>query len=155
MPILWNSSIVQMYSSRVLDKGPSCMMRFKKNYISTGENHTRKEITGQSLDVTARRRNGNSSFFTQFQTGKSCLWFFSWYRRTTVTRTLKGNEKQFKLARFRVIGIDCKIQFATLNLIDTNFSALRCIVKCKFAIGEKQRLHCIFCDLVLSLLQII
>ena len=80
---------------------------------------------------------------------------FYTFSRTPVTRTLKGNEKQFKLARFRVIGIDCKIQFPMLNLIDTDFSALQCIVKSKFSIGEKQRLHCIFCDLVSSLLQII
>ena len=46
---------------------------------------------------------------------------FSTCSRTSVTRTLKGNEKQFKLARSRVIGIDCKIQFAMLNLIDTDF----------------------------------
>ena len=53
---------------------------------------------------------------------------FSTQSRTPVTRTLRGNEKrQFTLARFRVIGIDCKIQFAMLNLIDTDFSALQCI----------------------------
>jgi len=53
---------------------------------------------------------------------------FSTFSGTPVTRTLKGNEKQFKLARFRVIGIDLgKIQFAMLNFIDTDFSALQCI----------------------------
>ena len=82
---------------------------------------------------------------------------FSTYSRTPVTRTLRGNEKrQFKLARFRVIGIDCKIQFAMLNLIDTDFQHFsESVVKCKFSIGEKQRLHCIFCDLVLSLLHML
>ena len=30
------------------------------------------------------------------------------YSRTLVTRTLKGNEKQFEVARVRVIGVDWK-----------------------------------------------
>ena len=34
----------------------------------------------------------------------------------TVTRTLKGNEKQFELARIRVNGFDCKTQFAILKI---------------------------------------
>ena len=39
------------------------------------------------------------------------------YSRTPVTRTLKGNEKQVELARVQVIGVDWKIQFATLQLL--------------------------------------
>ena len=39
------------------------------------------------------------------------------HSRTPVTRTLKGNEKQSKLARVQVIGVDWKIQFATLQLL--------------------------------------
>ena len=42
------------------------------------------------------------------------------YTRTPLTRTLKGNEKQFELARVRVIGVDWKKknkkQFAVLQL---------------------------------------
>ena len=34
------------------------------------------------------------------------------YSRAPVTRTLKGNEKQFELAGVWVIGVDRKIQFA-------------------------------------------
>ena len=33
------------------------------------------------------------------------------YSRTPVTRTLKGNEKQFELAEVRVIGVDCLLIF--------------------------------------------
>ena len=55
------------------------------------------------------------------------------YSRTPVTRTLKGNQKQFELARVWVTGVDCKIQFARLK-IDSYwfFSALQCMVQCKF-----------------------
>ena len=41
------------------------------------------------------------------------------YSRIQVTRILKGNEKQqkkFELARFLVIGVDLKIQFAMLKM---------------------------------------
>ena len=31
------------------------------------------------------------------------------FSRTTVPRTLKGNEKQFELAEVRVVGVDRKI----------------------------------------------
>ena len=154
MSILWNSSIVHMYSSSVLDKRPSWCRDSRRITYPQVRTVQEKKLLDRSLDVTSRKRNGNSIFWRNFKLVR-IVYDFSTYSRTPVTRTLKGNEKQFKLARFRVIGIDCKIQFAMLNLIDTNFSALRCIVKCKFAIGEKQRLHFIFCDLVLSLLQII
>ena len=40
------------------------------------------------------------------------------YSRNLVTRTLKGNKKQFELARVRVIGVDWIIQFAML-IIDS------------------------------------
>ena len=43
----------------------------------------------------------------------------SMYSRIPVTRILKGNEKQqekFELARFLVIGVDLKIQFAMLKM---------------------------------------
>ena len=36
------------------------------------------------------------------------------YSRTPVTRTVKGNEKLFELAGFRVIGVDLNIQFSRL-----------------------------------------
>ena len=39
------------------------------------------------------------------------------YSRTPVTRTLKGNEKLFELAGFRVIGVDLNIQFSRLIII--------------------------------------
>ena len=73
-----------------------------------------------------------------------------------LTRALKGNAKQFEFkrsslctaaphlkkigfflggggctqakAKVRVIGFDCKIQFAILKLIVTDFSAIQCIV---------------------------
>ena len=74
-----------------------------------------------------------------------------------LTRALKGNGKQFEFkrsslctaaphlkkksdffevrggctqakAKVRVIGFDCKIQFAILKLIVTDFSAIQCIV---------------------------
>ena len=61
-----------------------------------------------SLNIISRSRNSPSQkerLLTPFQNS-----------RTPVTRTLKGNEKQFELqlelARVRVIGVDCKIQFA-------------------------------------------
>ena len=37
-----------------------------------------------------------------------------YYSRTPVTQTLKGNEKLFELAGFRVIGVDENIQFSRL-----------------------------------------
>ena len=45
-----------------------------------------------------------------------CLYKYSMYSRTPITRTLKGNEKQFELARIRVIGVDWKIQYAMLEI---------------------------------------
>ena len=45
-----------------------------------------------------------------------CLYKYSKYSRTPTTRTLKGNEKQFELARVRVIGVDWKIQYAMLEI---------------------------------------
>ena len=45
-----------------------------------------------------------------------CLYKYSKYNRTPISRTLKGNEKQFELARVRVIGVDWKIQYAMLEI---------------------------------------
>ena len=41
---------------------------------------------------------------------------YSENNRIPVTRTLRGNEKQFELARVRVIGVDWKIQYAMLEI---------------------------------------
>ena len=116
-----------MYSSSVLDKGPRVHAWCDSRRITYPQVRTvqEKKLLDRSLDVTSRRRNGNSIFWRNFKLVR-IVYDFSTYSRTPVTRTLKGNEKQFKLARFRVIGIDCKIQFAMLNLIDTDFSALQC-----------------------------
>ena len=38
------------------------------------------------------------------------------YSRTLVTPTRKGNEKQFELARVRVIEVNWQIQFAMLKI---------------------------------------
>ena len=56
-----------------------------------------------------------------------------------VTRTLKGNKKQFKLAGDRVIGVDRKIQFAMLKNDSWGFSALQCLVQCKFDFFHQKR----------------
>ena len=44
------------------------------------------------------------------------MYIISVYSRTPVSRTLKGNKKQFELAEVRVIGTDCKIQLALLKI---------------------------------------
>ena len=43
------------------------------------------------------------------------------YSGTPGTRTVKGNEEQFELARIRVDGVDCKIQFAVSNIDSYRF----------------------------------
>ena len=53
------------------------------------------------------------------------------YSRTPVTQTLKGNKKQFELARVRVVGVDCKIQFAMLTIDSSDFSVLQCMLQSK------------------------
>ena len=40
------------------------------------------------------------------------------YRRTPVTRTLKGNEKHFEKEKAGVIGVDWKIHFAVVKIDD-------------------------------------
>ena len=54
------------------------------------------------------------------------------YSRTPVTRTMKGNEKQFELqlelARVRVIGAECKIQFAMFNKKHKHYYLLLLII---------------------------
>ena len=58
------------------------------------------------------RLSPSSTGFYQFlMTSK-----YSKNSRIPVTRTLRGNEKQFELARVRVIGIDWKIQYAMLEI---------------------------------------
>ncbi len=48
-----------------------------------------------------------SSTKQQRETTKFCVFLEKVnYSRTPVTRTLKGNEKQFELAGFRVFGVD-------------------------------------------------
>ena len=46
-------------------------------------------------------------------TDSTLFWIYS---RTPVTQTLKGNEKQFELARVRVTKRDCKIQFLVIKI---------------------------------------
>ena len=50
-----------------------------------------------------------------FTAGHSITWQIQ-YRRTPVTRTLKGNEEQFELARVWVMWVDGKSQFAMLKI---------------------------------------
>ena len=66
------------------------------------------------------------------------------YKSLPVTRTLKGNENQFDLQLelllgFELSGVECKIQFAMLKLIVTDFSALQCIVQYKSNLFHQKR----------------
>ena len=49
--------------------------------------------------------------YSSYLTGYSVLI----YSRTPVTRTLKGNEKEFEFARVGVIGVDCFIKLSLLK----------------------------------------
>lgn len=49
--------------------------------------------------------------YSSYLTGYSILI----YSKTPVTRALRGNEKEFELARVGVIGVDCFIQFSLLK----------------------------------------
>lgn len=49
--------------------------------------------------------------YSSYLTGYSVLI----YIKTPVTRALRGNEKEFELARVGVIGVDCFIQFSLLK----------------------------------------
>ena len=50
--------------------------------------------------------------YSSYLTGYSVL---SYSTTPAVTRTLKGNEKEFELAPVGVIGVDCFIQFSLLK----------------------------------------
>ena len=69
-------------------------------------------IQGQNIRFQAETHMSGRTIRVDAQflkTGKmknGYVWTRSKYSRTPVTRTLKGNEKQFELARFRVIGVD-------------------------------------------------
>ena len=54
------------------------------------------------------------------------------YSITPITRTLKGNKKQFELVRVQVVGVDCKIRFAMLTIGSSDFSVLQSMLQCKF-----------------------
>ena len=64
------------------------------------------DLANQWMEIYARLN------LVEFRNSKysglfNSLYFISFYKysRTTVTRTMKGNEKQFELARVRVIGV--------------------------------------------------